>query len=242
MEDAGLSEHLELLKGVSTATVTMQLLKRGLRSCAMVGPRRFAGPPERLVGPAYTLRCVPMREDVSTTAFLGSPDNAQKIAIEECPAGHILVIGGGGETRCGLLGDILAARLKVRGVAGAVADTGMRDAPGIRAVGLPVFCQGAAAPANITWLTPADKQVRIGCGGVLVDPGDVIVADDDGAVVIPQGLVAEVAVDGAEQERFELFVQEKVLEGQPTTGLYPPNEKAKEAYRQWLQAGNGTDG
>jgi len=230
-------ESLTLLKGVSTATVTMQLLKRGIRACSMVGPRPFSGTEERLVGPAYTLRCAPMREDISTPAFLGADDNAQKIAIEEIPAGHVLVIDGRGETRSGVLGDILVARLKVRGVAGVVSDSGMRDAAGVIPVGLPIYCAGAVAPPNITWLTPADRQVRIGCGGVLVDPGDIIVADGDGAVVIPRDLANDVARDGAEQERFERFVQLRVNKGHPTKGLYPPNEESLAAYREWLDAG-----
>lgn len=230
-------ESLKLLKNVSTATVTMQLLKRGIRACSMHGPRPFSGGEERLVGPAYTLRCVPMREDISTTAFLGSDENAQRVAIEEVPAGHVLVIDGCGEQRCGVLGDILVARLKVRGVAGVVSDAGMRDAAGVIPVGLPIYCPGPVAPANITWLTPADKQVRIGCGGVLVDPGDIIVADLDGAVVIPRGLADEVARDGTEQERFERFVQRQVSNGHPTRGLYPPNEESQAAYRQWLEEG-----
>jgi len=231
------AESLALLKHVSTATITMQLLKRGIRACAMFGPKPFSGPDERLVGQAYTLRLVPMREDIATTAFLGSDENAQRKAIEDCPEGHVLVISGGGELRAGVLGDILVARLKARGVAGVVSDASMRDKAGILPVNFPIFCPGAVAPANIGALTPADVQCRIGCGGALVDPGDIVVADGDGAVVIPRNLADEVARDGTEQERFERFVQREVSKGRPTLGLYPPNDDARAEYQQWLKDG-----
>lgn len=234
------AESLAQLKHVSTATITMQLLKRGIRACAMFGPKPFSGPDERLVGPAYTLRLVPMREDISTPAFLGAEDNAQKIAIEDTPEGHVLVISGGGELRAGVLGDILVARLKYRGVAGVVSDASMRDAAGILPQNFPIFCPGAVAPPNIGALTPADIQCRVGCGGVLVDPGDIIVADGDGAVVIPRNLADDVARDGTEQERFERFVQLRVSQGRPTKGLYPPGDDARAEYQQWLKDGEPT--
>ena len=151
-----------------------------------------------------------MRENLSSFEILGAEDNPQRKAIEECPKGAVLGIDGQGETGCGALGDILVARLKHRGVVGVVADCAMRDAAGIAPLGLPIWCSGAAAPPNIGALALGDRQTRIGCGGVAVDPGDVIVADGDGVAVIPSALADEVARDGAEQERFERFVQIKV--------------------------------
>ncbi len=237
MTDELAPDTLSLLKDVSTATITLQLLRRGLRGCSMTGPKPFSGSSERLVGPAYTLRYVPLREDLSTIEVLGHPDNPQRIAIEEVPPGHVLVIDGCGETRCGVLGDILVGRLKVRGVAGVVSDASMRDAAGILPIDLPIYCPGATAPPNIGALSLGDRQTRIGCGGVAVDPGDIIVADGDGAVVIPRGLADEIAVDGTEQERFERFVQEKVMEGRSTHGLYPPNDETRAEYEAWLKVG-----
>jgi regulator of RNase E activity RraA len=224
---------LETLRGVSTATISMQLLKRGIRACAMVGPKPLAPDGARLVGPAYTLRYVPMREDLSTVDSLGAPDNAQKLAIEECPPGHVLVIDGRGRADTGVLGDILVGRLKARGVAGAVTDSAIRDEAGVTPIGLPVFCAGSAPPPNIGGLAWGDRQVRIGCGGVAVEPGDIVVGDRDGVVVIPKAFAADVARDGAEQEAFEAWVQDQVARGRAIPGLYPPSPETRAEYEAW---------
>lgn len=237
MTDGKAGATIALLRQVSTATVTMQLLKRGLRAVSMRGPTALTPGQPRLVGPAYTLRYVPMREDLSTVASLGDPDNPSRNAIEECPPGHVLVMDGLGRGDAGVLGDILAARLKVRGVAGAVTDAGVRDAEAIRPIGLPVWSAGPTPPANIGALAWGERQVRIGCGGVAVEPGDMIVADGDGVVVIPAALADEVARDGVEQERFERFVQLRVGEGRPVHGLYPPNEASRAEYEKWVADG-----
>lgn len=224
---------IEILRGVSTATISLQLLKRGIRACAMVGPKPLTWDGARLVGPAYTLRYVPMREDLSTIESLGAPDNAQKRAIEECPPGHVLVVDGRGRGDTGVLGDILVGRLKARGVAGAVTDSAIRDEAGVAPIGLPVFCAGSAPPANIGGLAWGDLQVRIGCGGVAVEPGDIIVGDRDGVVVLPKALAAEVARDGAEQEAFETWVQARIAEGRAIPGLYPPSPETRAEYERW---------
>ena len=153
------------------------------------------------------------------------------------PSGHVLVIDARGQSGSGGLGDILVARLLQRGVAGVVSDGAMRDAPELREIDLPVFCKGFAAPPSFARMMAADSGRPIGCGGVAVFPGDVIAADADGVAVIPRHLAAEVARDGAEQERLERFIHRRIASGRPLHGTYPPNEETLAAYRAWLAAG-----
>jgi regulator of RNase E activity RraA len=221
------AEIVATLRGVSTATVTMQLLKRGYRHVAMRGVLPLKPGQGRVAGRAYTLRYVPFREDLSTPAVLADPRNSARIAIEECPAGAIYVVDARGKPDTGIIGDILAERMKHRGVAGFVTDGGIRDVAGVLAVGLPCWCAGPASPASITEHTSSDLQVAIGCGDVAVIPGDFIVADDDGAVVIPAALAAEVARDGAEQERMEQWILDQVKAGRSTQDFYPPGDATR---------------
>ena len=228
----------DVLQRVTTATLQMQLMKRGIRRCVMRGVRALdAHAAGRVVGPAYTLRFVPLREDRDPLARLGDSDNPARRAIEDCPEGHVLVMDARGVAQCGTMGDILAMRLKVRGVAGVVTDGGVRDAVAVRGVGLPVFCAGPAAPATPSEHIPADRQVPVACGGVAVFPGDVLVGDGDGVIVIPQALVGEVAAGAAEQEGIEEFILELVRAGRPVIGTYPPGDAVREEYARWLQAG-----
>ena len=176
---------IDTLRGISTATLTMQLLKRGSRRGWMAGTRPLQPGGPRLVGPAFTLRFVPGREDISTRESYAAPDSLRD-AIEDMPAGAVAVIDSRGEQGAGTVGDILAGRMKRRGVAGIVSDGPMRDVAGIRAVDIPVWCSGVAAPPSIAALWFAGWQEPIGCGGVAVFPDDIIVADDDGAVVLPR--------------------------------------------------------
>ncbi len=221
------------LKQVSTATLTMQLLKRGLRQVWMYGPKPLADGQERIAGPAFTLRFIPGREDLSGPDVLKRTDLAQRRAIEECPPGHILVVDALGRADGAAVGDILATRLRVRGVAGLVSDACVRDADGVTASQLPVWCPGAAAPASVASLSDGDLNVPIGCGGVAVIPGDWIVADNDGVVVIPQALVQEVAQGGLEQELHEQFILSQVKDGAKIPGTYPPNEENLAKYQEW---------
>ena len=177
----------------STATVSMQMLKRGFRNCAINGVRPLNPKATRLVGPAYTLRYIPGREDLDKPPTPADPPSAQRAAIEETPAGAVLVIGTEGNTRSGTLGDILALRLKVRGVAGVLSDGAMRDTPVISKFDFPVYCAAAAAPPSMANLHPVEVQTPVGICGVPVYPGDVIVADEDGAIVVPRALADEVA-------------------------------------------------
>jgi regulator of RNase E activity RraA len=225
------------LMGCTTATISYQLLKRGIRNVYMRGVTPLLADAGRIVGEAYTLRYVPLREDASDLSNLGSPENLARRAIEECPVGGIMVVDARGEADCGTIGDILATRLKVRGVAGMVTDGGVRDADSVRAVGLPVFSAGPAAPASPAAHIPVGLQEPIACGDVAVYPGDVIVADGDGCVVVPQALADSVAEDAAAQEAIEEFVQLLVASGRPVIGTYPPTGKVRAEYDDWLRKG-----
>lgn len=227
---------LETLKGVSTATLTMVLLKRGIRRSAMQGPKPLDPAMQRVAAEAFTVRFVPAREDLASPESYAKAESFRD-AIERCPAGQIMVIDARGCTDAATLGDILIARLKVRGVIAAISDAPVRDVTEVRKVGLPVFCTGAVAPPSITGLVYAGTGGWIGCGGVAVIPGDVVVGDADGVVVVPRALAAEAATAGHEQERFERFVQQRVLRGQAVVGLYPPNAESQAAYARWIEGG-----
>jgi regulator of RNase E activity RraA len=219
-----------LLLGVSTATVTTVLLKKGIRRTFMRGPKPLAtASGKRVVGEAFTLRFVPAREDVATPDSWSSPISS-RAAIEAMPEGCVAVVDALGLTDSGIFGDILALRMKKRGVAGVVTDGVMRDLAGVVGTGLPIWCQGAAAPPSVNGLTFVNWQEPIGCGGVAVFPGDVIVADDDGVVVVPSALAEEVATSGTEQERMESWIVREVEKGASLPGLYPMNAQTKARY------------
>jgi len=220
---------LETLSTVSTATITTILLKKGLRNVWMRGPRPVRTGQPRLVGPAFTLRFVPAREDLATPESWASPIST-RAAIEAMPAGAIAVADAMSVTDAGIFGDILCARIAKRGVAALVTDGVMRDMAGVLGTGLPVWCAGTAAPPSVAGLTFVAWQQPIGCGGVAVFPDDVIVADDDGAVVIPQALVAAVAAAAPEQERMEAWIMAEVEKGAGLPGLYPMNAETKARY------------
>ena len=226
----------DTLRAITTATITTMLLKKGIRRCWMNGPQPLVPDGRRLVGPAFTLRFVPAREDLATPESWAKPVSTRG-AIEEMPEGCIAVADAMGVTAAGIFGDILVARMKKRGVAGLVTDGVMRDLAGVLAVGLPAWAAGAAAPPSVAGLTFVGWQEPIGCGGVAVFPKDVIVADDDGAVVIPQALVEEVTKLAAEQERFESWAVAEVEKGVPLPGLYPPNEATEARYEAEIKRG-----
>ena len=230
------AETRSALAAISTATLTTVLLKKGIRRSWMQGPKHAAGSAERVVGLAFTLRFVPAREDLATPASWASPRSTRG-AIEDMPAGVIAVADAMGVTAAGIFGDILVARMKKRGVAGLVTDGVVRDIAGVTAVGFPVWCQGAAAPPSVAGLTFVGWQEPIGCGGVAVFPNDVIVADGDGAVVIPEALVEEVVKVATEQERFENWAVAQVEKGVALPGLYPPNDETKARYEAEVKRG-----
>jgi regulator of RNase E activity RraA len=219
------------LETITTATLTTVLLKKGLRNVWMRGPQPFtpAARSRRLVGEAFTLRFVPAREDLATPASWSSPIST-RAAIEAMPAGCIAVADAMGVPDAGIFGDILCARLAKRGVTALVTDGAVRDVAGVVSTGLPVWCAGGAAPPSVAALTFVSWQEPIGCGGVAVFPGDVVVVDDDGAVLIPQALVAAVTAESLEQEKLEAWIMDKVSAGEALPGLYPPNAENKARY------------
>jgi regulator of RNase E activity RraA len=226
---------IRALAGIATATITTVLLQRGLRNVWLRGTLPLAPGQPRAVGRAFTLRFVPAREDLATPASWGAPIST-RAAIEAMPAGCIAVVGAMGVTDAGIFGDILCARMKQRGVAGLVSDGVVRDLAGVLGTGLPVWCQGTAAPASVTGLTFVGWQEPIACGGVAVFPNDVIVVDADGAVLIPAALLDDVIAAGIEQERLEAWIMGQVEAGVPLPGLYPPNEENAARYRAWAEA------
>ncbi len=214
---------VQTLSQVTTATLTTLLLKKGLRNVWLRGTRPIRPGQSRLVARAFTLRFVPAREDLATPASWSSPIST-RAAIEAMPAGCVAVVDAMGVQDAGIFGDILCARMQHKGVAGLVSDGVVRDLAGVLGTGLPVWCSGAAAPPSVAGLTFVDWQRPVACGGVAVFPGDVIVADDDGAVLIPQALLDEMVQAGPEQERLEAWIMEQVHQGHALPGLYPPNE------------------
>jgi len=212
-----------VLCGISTATVTTILFKKGLRKVWFNGARPLEATQPRIVGPAFTMRFVPAREDLATPAAWSSP-RSTRAAVEEMPAGCITVVDAMGVTDAGVYGDILCARMQKRGVAGLVTDGVVRDIHGVVGSGLPVWCQGTASPPAVASMTFVNWQEPVGCGGVAVFPNDIIVADADGVVLIPAAYVEEVASLGPEQEKLENWILEEVKRGAALSGLYPPDE------------------
>ena len=217
------------LKTVTTATITTILLKKGLRNVWMRGTKPLRPGQPRIVGPAFTLRFVPAREDLATPESWGSPIST-RAAIENMPEGAVCVVDAMGVTDAGIFGDILCARMAKRGVAALVTDGVLRDVAGIMPINLPVWCQGAAAPSSVTGLTFVAWQQPIACGGVAVYPDDVVVVDDDGAVLIPAALLDDVLALAPEQERMEGWIMSEVERGVPLPGLYPMNAETKARY------------
>lgn len=221
---------LAALAGVTTATLTTLLLKKGLRNVWMRSTRPVDPGQPRVVGRAFTLRFIPAREDQATPESWAKPTSTRG-AIEAMPAGCVAVVDARGITDAGIFGDILCARMQQRGVAALVTDGVVRDLAGVLGTRLPVWCNGAAAPPSVAGLTFVDWQQPVGCGGVAVFPDDVIVADGDGAVVIPAAFVAEIALLAIEQEQLEAWIMQEVERGVPLLGLYPPNAETLARYR-----------
>ena len=217
------------LVGITTATLTTVLLKKGLRNTWIrrAAPLRSGG--GRLAGPAFTLRFVPYREDLASPASWSSPIST-RAAIEAMPAGAMVIADAMGSTDAGIFGDILCARMVKRGVNGLITDGVMRDLSGVLGTGLPVWAAGAAAPPSVAALHFVGWEETIACGGVCIVPGDAVVADDDGAVVIPRSIVEEVASQGAEQEAQEEWIMSEVEAGASLPGLYPPNAENLSRY------------
>lgn len=229
-------QTLAALNTVSTATLTSLLYKRGLRNVYIQGARPLK-PGQRLVGPAFTLRYIPSREDLDGIEAFRDPRHPQRVAVEEIPPGYVLVMDCRGDQSVASAGSILASRMQVRGAAGIVSDGGLRDAAGIAALDMPAYCSGASAPTNLIRHHALDVNAPIGCGGVPVYPGDILVGDDDGVVCIPSYMAEGLARDAVEMERFEEFVLEEVARGVSIIGLYPATDPDTTVrYRAWLAA------
>ena len=225
----------EALQKVSTATLTTVLFKRGLRNVFIQGIFLLNRDAPRMVGEAFTLRYIPAREDVDQLGAFEGRGHAQREAIEACPPGHVLVMDARRDATAATGGDILMTRLMVRGVSGVVTDGGLRDSPTIEKLDWPAYCGARSAPLNLVRHHAVESQVPIGCGGVAVYPGDVLVGDAEGVVVIPAKMAEEVAKEAQTQTEFEDWVEAKVKEGRSIFGLYPPNAETKaefEAYKK----------
>ncbi|RXT30568.1 ribonuclease activity regulator RraA [Rhizobium leguminosarum] len=223
------AEAIATLKTVSTATLTTVLLKKGLRNVWIRGAVPLKPGQPRIVGPAFTLRFVPAREDLATPASWASPIST-RAAIEAMPEGCVAVVDAMGVTDAGIFGDILCARMQKRGVAALVTDGVVRDLAGVLDTNLPVWCRGVSAPPSVAGLTFVAWQQPIGCGGVAVFPDDIIVVDQDGAVLIPADLLEAVLAEAPEQERMEAWIMTRIEEGTPLPGLYPMNAETKALY------------
>jgi regulator of RNase E activity RraA len=218
---AGLSEEARAkLRKVSTATLTTCLLRRGFRT-RMMTDVRSAGPANRMVGEAYTLRFIPAREDIDQMSNYADPANLHRRAIEECPRGHVLVIDARKDARASSGGDIMVARLKARGCAGIVTDGGFRDTEGVVATGLPAFHKQPAAPSTPILHHPQDLNVPIACGDVAVYPGDIVVGDSDGVVVIPAAHAEEIANEAWEMTQYEIYAETRIAGGASLYDVYP---------------------
>ncbi|MFM1987774.1 MAG: hypothetical protein RJA99_731 [Pseudomonadota bacterium] len=222
----------DALRGVTTATLTTLLLKHGLRNCWIRGAAPLRGGEPRAVGRAFTLRFVPAREDLATPESWSSPIST-RAAIEAMPEGCIAVVDAMGITDAGIFGDILCARMAKRRVGALVTDGVVRDAAGVLGTGLPVWCRGAAAPPSVAGLTFVAWQQPVGCGGVAVFPDDWIVADGDGAVVVPAALAQKIAEAAPEQETLEAWIMGEVESGASLPGLYPPDAAQRARYEAW---------
>jgi regulator of RNase E activity RraA len=225
------------LKKVSTATLATALYKRGFRNQMIQDVQPLHRPAESMVGEAFTLRYMPAREDLNQLVVFRDRGHPQRKAVEECPPGAVMVIDSRKDARAASAGGILVGRLKMRGVAGVVTDGGFRDSAEIATLGIPAYHQRPSAPTNLTLHQAIDINVPIGCGDAPVFPGDVVVGDADGVIIIPAHLADEIAEEATEMTAFEDFVTEKVAEGRSILGLYPATDEANLAeFAEWRKA------
>lgn len=229
-------EILDLLRRTSTATVSGRLFRRGLRNVLMRGVRPLGAPKGVMVGPAYTLRYIPAREDIDAFGVKPDANETQREAFETTPPGHVLVMDCREETRAASCGDILVTRLMVRGGAGVVSDGGIRDSGPIARFDIPVFCAAPSPPVNRVAHHALEHGRPIACGGVAVYPGDIIVGDQDGVIVVPRAMAGEVAREAVEQEEMEAWLAERVAAGAPLAGNFPPSEATIAEYRSSRRA------
>lgn len=234
---------LNKLQRVSTPTITTQLLSRfGLRNVSLRNVLPVDPSLGRFAGPAFTLRYVPLREDLLPHQYLDHPENLMTPIVEQIPAGTVMVMDSNDRNDVGTLGGNILMRLKMRGVAAAVTDGGMRDLAEILELGMPVCCTAIAAPPSFTKLMLVDSQCVVTCGGVPIFPGDIIVGDEEGTVAIPAELAESVADGGLAQDHIEGWVNRRLAKGEPMPGLYPPSAEKRAEYERWVAAGEPDDG
>jgi regulator of RNase E activity RraA len=233
------TETRDKLMGVSCATLTTALFKRGLRNVFLQDVRPVAPKGRNMVGPAFTLRYIPAREDLNELSVFKDPKHPQRAAVEQCPPGAVFIMDSRRDPRAASAGDILVRRLHARGVAGVVTDGGFRDSPGISELDIPAYHNRPSAPTNLIRHQAIEINGPIGCGDVAVFPGDIVVGDDEGVVVIPAEIADEIAEEAHEMTVFEDFVSERVAAGQSIIGLYPPTDETNlQAFKDW-RARNG---
>ncbi len=227
------------LKTVSTATLCTALYKRGLKNQFIQDVRPLNPNGANMVGEAFTLRYIPAREDLNPITVFQNRDHPQRVAVEQCPPGAVLMIDSRKDARAASAGSILITRLMVRGAAGVVTDGGFRDSPEIAELAMPAYHNRPSAPTNLTLHQALDINVPIGCGDVPVWPGDVVVGDREGVIVIPAAIADEIADEAVEMTAFEDFVMEEVKKGRGIIGLYPAtDEQTKVDFAAW-RAANG---
>jgi regulator of RNase E activity RraA len=227
----------QMLARAGTAAIANALLRRGLRNVCLAGLSPLSAEQAPMVGPAFTLRFIPAREDIDSMAAYARSDNLHRRAIEECPAGSVLVIDARGETRVSSAGDMMAARLVARGAIGLVTDGGFRDVQGIRQTGLPAYQRVAATAATPIALHPVELNVPVGCAGVAIYPGDLMVGDASGVVAVPSHMAEEVAREAYKAAQYEEFAELQIARGRSLFGLFPATPESESEYRAWLAAG-----
>src|SRR5437588_5269272 len=230
------STRNKLLAAVSTATLTTVLFKRGFRNTFIQGIHRINPGAAQMVGPAYTMRYIPAREDLDHLGVFEGRSHPQRVGIEECPPGHVFVIDSRRNASAASAGGILVTRLWQRGAAGIVTDGGFRDSPEIARLPFPAYHAAPAAPTNLIKHHAVDLDVPIACGEVAVYPGDVLVGDAEGVAVIPRQIADDVAEEAFEQTAYEDFVQDQVMQGRSIFGIYPPDTAARAEFQQWRAA------
>jgi regulator of RNase E activity RraA len=225
---------IEKLRYVSVATVSTALFKRGLRNQAIQGVFALGALRRSMVGPAFTLRYIPAREDLNPLSVFLDPEHPQRKAVETCPPGAVMVIDSRGDARAASAGGILVRRLMMRGVAGVITDGGFRDSGEIATMAMPAFHRRPSAPTNLGLHQAIDINVPIGCGDAAVFPGDIIVGDADGVIVIPAAIAAEIAAEATTMTIYEDFVVDRVAGGASIIGLYPMTDPKNEPlFAQW---------
>lgn len=236
-----ISDTIPRLRRASTASVATLLFKRGYHNAYIQGVLPLSAKTRTMVGPAYTLRHIPARPDTDPLDAFREPDHPQRVAVEDCPEGAVLVMDCRQDASAASAGSILLTRCQIRSVEGVVSDGGIRDAQGAAALDMPVFAANPSAPTNLTKHHAVDIGLPIACGGVAVYPGDIVMGDADGVMVIPRHLADEIALDTVEMELFESFVLEQVTGGASIRGLYPPTDpQTVTRYEAWKSNQKGS--